>query len=174
MRRVMIIGGPGSGKSTLARRIGARLGLPVTHLDQLYWNPGWEFRPHAEVADELAGLYETEAWVIEGNYSDTWDHRLARADALIVLDLPTWLRFWRVLRRSATTHGQVRADMAEGCPERFDLDFYRYVLGYRLRRRGRALDLLASAPEGVARYHLRSRAECDRFVAGLPGGGAPA
>ena len=31
----------GAGKSTLARRIGARLGLPVVHLDVFNWNSGW-------------------------------------------------------------------------------------------------------------------------------------
>ncbi len=41
MKRVMVIGGPGSGKSTLARRLHAISGLPLFHLDQLYWRAGW-------------------------------------------------------------------------------------------------------------------------------------
>lgn len=40
MKRVMIFGGAGSGKSTLARKIGARTGLPVIHIDPIYWEPG--------------------------------------------------------------------------------------------------------------------------------------
>ena len=41
MQRIVVMGPPGSGKSTLARRLGARHGLPVFHLDQAYWRPGW-------------------------------------------------------------------------------------------------------------------------------------
>lgn len=160
----MIIGGPGSGKSTLARRLGGVLDLPVTHLDAVYWKPGWVFQKTEAVADRLAALYETDAWVIEGNYSDTWDHRLARADTLVVLDMSTPLRVWRCLCRTVTSHGKVRPDMAEGCPERIDLEFFRFVLTYALRRRGKALTLLRAAPGHVAGHHLRGPAAVVRFL----------
>ena len=39
MKRIMIIGGAGSGKSSLARALGDITGLPVVHIDTLYWQP---------------------------------------------------------------------------------------------------------------------------------------
>ena len=43
MERIMIIGCGGSGKSTLARALGEKTGLPVVHLDQIWWSPGnWQ------------------------------------------------------------------------------------------------------------------------------------
>ncbi|MFZ3034860.1 MAG: hypothetical protein WA138_12715 [Parvibaculum sp.] len=41
MQRILIIGGPGGGKSTLTRALMQKLDLPVTHLDQIWWTPGW-------------------------------------------------------------------------------------------------------------------------------------
>jgi adenylate kinase family enzyme len=52
MKRIAIIGSGGSGKSTLARNLGDVLGLPVYHLDNLYWQPAWP-RPVGTVAREL-------------------------------------------------------------------------------------------------------------------------
>ena len=41
MERILIIGCSGSGKSRLARQLGQKLGLPVVHLDQLWWKENW-------------------------------------------------------------------------------------------------------------------------------------
>ncbi len=47
MQRIAILGCSGGGKSTLARALGEALDLPVVHLDQLYWLPGWVERDKA-------------------------------------------------------------------------------------------------------------------------------
>ncbi len=109
------MGPPGSGKSTLARQLGARFGLPVFHLDQAYWQPGWTETPidlfEAEV-ERLAGL---AAWVIDGNYTGTIGPRFAAADTVIYLDVPSWVSMLRLLRRTSVSYGDVREDAAPGC-----------------------------------------------------------
>ncbi len=47
--RVIIVGNSGSGKSTLAREMGERFGLPVVHLDKLFWLPNWIERSAADI-----------------------------------------------------------------------------------------------------------------------------
>jgi adenylate kinase family enzyme len=38
MKRVIVIGCPGSGKSTVSRALHNKTGIPLYHLDMMYWN----------------------------------------------------------------------------------------------------------------------------------------
>ena len=38
MERAIVIGCPGGGKSTFARALAEKTGLPLHHLDMMYWN----------------------------------------------------------------------------------------------------------------------------------------
>jgi len=66
MRRIALVGPGGAGKSTLARRLGARLGLPVVHLDAEHWHPGWVETPAEEWAEKVRALASGERWIIDG------------------------------------------------------------------------------------------------------------
>lgn len=63
----------------------------------------------------------------DGNYSRTLPLRSEKADTLVYLDLPRSLCLWRVIWRRATNHGRTRPDMTEGCPERLDLLFLKWI-----------------------------------------------
>lgn len=130
MRRVLIIGPCGSGKSTLARELAPRLRLPLIHMDQLGWQPGWVETEKADLNARLTEAASGEEWLIEGNYGSTLAPRLERADTVIYLDFPIRLCLWRLIRRMATHRGQSRPDMPEGCPERFDASFFWYVMNW--------------------------------------------
>ncbi len=41
MKRILVIGSGGSGKSTFAERLAQATGLPLIHLDEVYWKAGW-------------------------------------------------------------------------------------------------------------------------------------
>src|SRR6266496_3263394 len=101
MKRIAILGGPGSGKSTLARRLGQRLQLPVIHLDMLFWRPGWTWPDISAFRERVAKAIAGEAWISDGNYVlTTFDLILPRADAIIIIERPRWLRLVRVLWRT--------------------------------------------------------------------------
>ena len=170
MQRIMIVGCSGSGKSTLARRIGAALGLPVVHLDQQYFYPGWVEKPQSEFDAILDENVAQERWVMDGNYSRTFPRRLPRAQAVIFLDFPTWFCLYRVLKRIITSLGKVRPDSAPGCTERFDLTFLGYVLNYNPRSRPKML----KAMEGFSGEFVRltSVKQIDVFVEKLSTGSA--
>ena len=168
MRRVLIIGSGGAGKSTLARRIGARTGLPVIHLDALYWTPGWVETPPDVWRETVAVLLLRDAWVMDGHYGGTLDARLAAADTVVFLDLPRAVCLGRVVRRWARFRGTGRPSMAPGCPERLDAAFAWWVWTYPQRRRSGVLAKLAALPPATHVVVFRSSREVDRFVAALP------
>ncbi len=164
-QRIMIFGGPGSGKSTLARQIGALAGLPVVHIDPMYWAPNWVQREADETRALSLAAAAREAWVFEGNHAETMDARMARADIIIFLDLPRWLRLLRVLWRIWAHHGQTRPDMPENCPERLDVAFLRdFVWNYNTRARPRALEVMARWQGKRRMYHLRSAGDLRRLM----------
>ncbi len=135
MKRILIFGGPGSGKSTLAARLGAKLHLPVFHIDKLFWLPGWVERPKPEVAADIEKvLAMNDAWVIDGNFKKlALESRLRLADTVIILDFGRPTRFYRVLKRNLIHWNKTRPDMQEGCPEKRipDITFMKYVWRYR-------------------------------------------
>src|SRR3954452_19155203 len=114
MKRVAVIGSSGSGKSRFAAELGARTGLPVVHLDRLYWQAGWIPRTEREWRDRQAALVRGAEWIIDGNYGSTLDVRLAAADTVFFFDFPTWLSIAGVLQRWTRHYG--RAVQADGFP----------------------------------------------------------
>jgi adenylate kinase family enzyme len=162
-RRILVIGCSGAGKSTLARAIADRYSLPLIHLDRCYWRPGWVAPGDAEWFAEVERLIAEPAWVMDGNFSSTLQRRAERADAIVFLDFPRWLCLFRVLKRVATGYGKDRADVAPGCPERFDWAFLKWIWTYPKRSRPKTLDLLKTTPK--AKVILRSKHEVRRWIA---------
>ena len=145
MERILIIGCGGAGKSTLARQLGEKLELPVVHLDKLFWKPGWVEESSEEFDRKLAIELEETRWIMDGNFNRTMPQRLSKCDTIIYLDFSRWACLWGVAKRIITTYGTVRPDMGEGCPERLDLNFLRWVWNYNRDKRQRNYCLLNEA-----------------------------
>jgi len=127
MNRIAIIGCSGGGKSTLAGRLSERLDLPLIHLDVLYWAPNWTEGDHDAFRARLAEAVAGERWISDGNFPDSADLHLARADLVVWVDQPRLLCLWRVIWRVIVTGGQRRPDLPEGCDETFDPWLWGYV-----------------------------------------------
>ncbi|MVW86765.1 AAA family ATPase [Pseudomonas sp. PB101] len=170
MQRIVILGNAGSGKSTLARALDKRLGLPVVHLDKLFWEPGWVEPDAEQFRTRVTEAITADAWVCEGNYARrTFDLRLPRADLIIWLDTPRLTCFTRVILRSVMN--RPRADLAAGCSEKLDrefLTFLKFVWNFdRGYRPGIEAVRLAIGPQ-IPTLHLRSSRQIAEFLNSLP------
>jgi adenylate kinase family enzyme len=167
VKRIVILGCSGSGKSTLARRLGERLGLPVVHLDPLYWRPGWRKPDAAGFRARVAAAVAGDAWISEGNYRETFDLRLPRADLVVILHTPRWLCLARVLAR--VVFASRRADLPEGCPEHWNWELAAFIWRF-----DKAIwpkieaARIAHNPDAPV-INLRNGSEVAAFVASAPG-----
>ena len=100
--RIAVHGASGSGKTTLATALAARLGVARTELDALFHQPGWTARPVDEFRAEVAARAAGPGWVIDGNYRTVRDLVWARAQLIVILDLPRWRVMAQLLRRTVT------------------------------------------------------------------------
>ena len=163
MERIMIIGCGGAGKSTLARQLGEITGLPVVHLDKLFWRPGWVSLTRVEFDVVHREAIAKEQWIIDGNFDRTIPERLARCDTVIYLDFSRFACVMGVAKRILTTYGKVRVDMGEGCPERFDLDFLKWVWNFNKNKREKNYRLLNES-EGIETIVLKNRRAVKKFL----------
>ena len=100
MERIAVIGNAGGGKSTLARARARRDGPPYVEIDALLWRDGWQPAPVGEYELEHARLIGERRWIIDGlGRLESTAARLARASAIVLVDMPLWMHFWLAAER---------------------------------------------------------------------------
>lgn len=151
--KIAIVGYSGGGKSTLADKLGAVFVADVLHFDKVQFLPDWEIRPLEDKLRITKDFLDThDSWVIDGNYTKLfYERRMAEADLIIVLLFNRFSCLLRVIRRYIRYKNLTRPDMADGCGEKLDAEFVRWVLfDQRTRRaKGRYAQLCSQYSEKV-------------------------
>ena len=160
-KRVAVIGCPGSGKSTFSRMLRDRVGLPLYHLDAIYWREDRTTLPKEEFRSALRNIVEADSWIIDGHYASTLEVRLRACDAVFFLDYPTEVCIAGVRAR----RGQARSDMPWVETED-DHEFLEFIEKFDQESKPRVLELLDMYPERPV-FRFTSRAEAESFLAGL-------
>lgn len=118
MMRVSVVGNSGSGKSTLARALAARLDVPYVELDAIQHQRDWQPIPTGEFRTRVDAAVAGNRWVVDGNYSAVRDLVWARADTVVVLDLPRHTVMRQVIARTIRRVA-LRVDLWNGNRERW-------------------------------------------------------
>jgi len=164
MKKIIVIGCPGSGKSTFARKLQAMTGLPLCHLDLLYWKADRTTVSEAVFLQQLNEVLHQDCWIIDGNYRKTLELRLRHCDTVFFLDYPTAV----CLSGIASRIGKPRPDMPwteeQEAPELMEL-----VRHYPQRERPAVMELLDRYAGEKNIITFRTREATGNYLAGLCG-----
>lgn len=162
MEKVIIIGCPGSGKSTFGRKLKSITGLPLYHLDMLYWNKDRTTVSKEVFVERLLKAMHNSKWIIDGNYGGSMEMRLKECDTVFFLDYPTELCLESVEKRK----GKYRSDMPWIENENTDEDFIAFINSYNLENRPKVIKLLKKYfSKNIIVFH--SREESEKYLLAL-------
>ena len=101
--KLRIIGPSGSGKTFLAAGLSQKYGIPVSSLDDLFWdNSKGAYqckRDETARAAMLETIRKQDHWIVEGVQFTWCECFFAEADVIYFLDTPAWLCRIRIVRR---------------------------------------------------------------------------
>ena len=163
--RVCVIGSPGSGKSTLSKVLAEKLNLPLTHLDAVLWQPNWVL-PSAEQRKQIHDdIISQPMWLIDGMWRSLVADRFSRATVVIYLDYNRFLCLNRAYKRYKKGDHS-RSDIAQGCIEKFDSEFFNFIFTFPNRMRPK-LYKLEKQNSQITYLNLRSPKQTQDFLSQL-------
>ena len=160
MKKIIVIGCPGSGKSTVSRALHNNTGIPLYHLDMMYWNADKTTVEKSVFLERLSAVLEKDEWIIDGNYSSTMKLRMVACDTVIFLDYPLDVCLDGIRER----RGKPRSDMPWIETEE-DSEFIEFIKNYNEQQKPKVLELLKKYSDKNI-IILESREQADAFLNG--------
>ena len=160
MKKVIVIGCPGSGKSTVSRALHNKTGIPLYHLDMMYWNADKTTVENRVFLELLSAVLEKDEWIIDGNYGSTMELRMAECDTVIFLDYPLDVCLDGITAR----RGKPRSDMP-WIETKEDEEFIEFIKNYNEQQKPKVLELLKKYGDKNI-VILKSREQVDAFLNG--------
>lgn len=165
MKKIIIIGPSGSGKSTLANKLKDILNIPLFHLDNIWWKEDKTHITREDFDSKLQDLLSKNEWIIDGDYSRTYDTRMQCADTIIFLNIPTEICINSVEKRI----GHKRSDIP-WIEKEFDPEFKEWINNWYKDKLPTLLPLLEKYSAQKDVVILRTREEVNDFLSSIEGG----
>ena len=162
MKKVIVIGCPGSGKSTFSKSLHRITGIPLFHLDMLFWNADKTTVEKPVFIERLLKTVQNSEWIIDGNYSSTMELRMEKCDTVIFLDYPLEVCLNGIKERK----GKPRSDMPWIESDEEDAEFIEYIKNYNTQSRPQVLELLKRYSHKDI-YIFSNRTQAEEFLTRL-------
>ena len=160
-KRILVLGCPGSGKSFFSDRLHEKTGIPLVHLDNVWWRADRTHITREEFDRQLESLLKSDQWILDGDYSRTYETRIRACDLVFFLDFSEAVCMDGIMKRV----GMHRADLPwiESDP---DPELVSLVQNYRRENRRQLYALFDKYPD-KQRIVFRSRSEADNWLQSL-------
>lgn len=161
MKRAIVLGCSGSGKSTFSIQLHNLTGLPLYHLDNIWWNSDRTHISREEFDLKLNELVNLDRWIIDGDYSRTYEKRIAACDTLFFFDLGETLCMDGITERV----GKYRSDIP-WTEQELDPELVEMVKNYDKVKKPLLLSLLEKYQDkDIVVFHTREEADAylERF-----------
>ena len=167
--KIAIIGYSGSGKSTLAKKLSDLYHTDVLHFDTVQFLPDWEVRKEEDKKRITAEFLDThDSWVIDGNYSRLFfERRMMEADIIILLLFNRFSCLRRAYCRYRKYANSTRPDMADGCKEKFDVAFIKWILRDGRKKSARERYKRVITQYGDKAVIIKNQKQLNRYIASL-------
>ena len=160
MKKIIVIGCSGSGKSVFSRSFASLTGLPLYHLDNIWWREDGTNISREEFDVRLGEILARDCWIIDGNYKRTMERRMAACDTVIFFDLPLEVCIEGIKAR----RGKPRPDMPwKGAGDSDDPEFMAFVQSFNEEHRPHVVELMEKYRDKNI-IAFKSREESERFL----------
>ena len=158
MKKIIVIGCPGSGKSTFSRELRNKTGIPLYHLDMMYWNEDKTVVEKRVFLERLFDVLAKDEWIIDGNYGSTMEMRMESCDTVIFLDYPIEICLDGIRER----RGKPRSDMPWIETEE-DGEFIEFIKSYSEQEKPKVLELFTKhSDKNIVVF--KNREQADSFL----------
>ena len=158
MNRVIVVGPSGAGKSYFSKALAKVTDFPLYHLDNIFWNDDKTHISRDEFDKKLLSILEQEKWIIDGDYSRTYEIRMKYADTIYFLDFP----LEAALKGVESRIGKRRDDIPWK-EESFDDEFKEWIINWFQETKPKLLNYLSLYKDkNIIVFH--SRDEVDNYL----------
>ncbi|MBR4237387.1 adenylate kinase [bacterium] len=162
MKRIIVIGPSGAGKSEFSRKLQKILNLPLYHLDNIFWKEDKTHISRDEFDKQLSIILKQDEWIIDGDYSRTYEMRMNASDTIIFLNYPIEL----CLKSAESRVGKERSDIP-WVEEEFDPEFREWIINWFKDKLPKTKTLLEEYKNKKTIIEFKTREDADIFLKNL-------
>ncbi len=162
MNKIVVVGPSGAGKSEFSRKLNKILNIELFHLDNIFWNEDKTHIEREEFDNKLSDILHKDRWIIDGDYSRTYEVRFKNADTIFFLDYPKDI----CLEGANSRIGKKRDDLP-WIEEEFDKEFKEWIINWFIETRPILIELINKYKNDKSIIIFKSREEANDFINSL-------